>query len=103
MNAAVSTPVLNDAQQILASAVAHQVERMSMEEVQALVAKDQLELQSENAALKKRIEELEAENNRLAWNFSRSLFNEKDYENFDPSEYTVPVEEVLAAIDAIKE
>jgi cell division protein FtsB len=103
MNTNESVPVQCDVHQILASAVAHQVERMSKEEVQALVAKSQLELQDENAALKKRIEQLEAENSRLAWQFSRSLFNEKDYETFDPSQYTVPVEEVLAAIDAIKE
>jgi hypothetical protein len=103
MNAAVSTPILNDAQQILASALAHQVERMSKEEVQALVAKGQLELQNENAALKRRIEELEAENTRLAWNFSRSLFNEKDWENFDPSEYTVPMEEMLAEMEKLQD
>ncbi len=103
MTTAASMPLLSDAHQILATAVAHQVERMSKEEVQALVAKGQLELQNENAALKKRIEQLEAENTLLAWKFSRSLFNEKEYENFDPSQYSVPKEEVLAAIDALTE
>ena len=71
--------------------------------MQALVAKALLEVQNENAVLKLRIQELEEANTKLMWQWSRSLFNEKDYENFDPSEYTVPAAEVLAALDQIKE
>ena len=98
-----STVPLTNAGQAVVSAVARQIERMSKEEVQALVAKALLDLQTENAALKARIEELEKENTRLLWQWSRALFRESDYENFDPSEYTVPAEEVLAALEQIKD
>jgi hypothetical protein len=108
MNTLESAALQSDAQHILASAVAHQVERMSKDELQTLVANAHVELQNENAVLKERIKqleeknaELEAENLRLLYRISRSLFDEKDYENFDPSEYTVPVEEMLAEARAL--
>ena len=104
-------PTLNDAQQMLVSAVAHQIERMSKEEVQALVTKANVELQAENAALKKRIDELdeksaenaqmieklEADKVRLYYEIAHLSFDQEEFEkNFDPSEYTVPVEDMLA-------
>jgi hypothetical protein len=103
MNTLQTAPALNDAQQVLASAIAHHVETMTKDELQALTTRAHLELQSENAELKKRIKELEDDYNKLALQYSRSLFDEKDYENFDPSQFTVPAEELLAAIDQLKE
>jgi predicted nuclease with TOPRIM domain len=106
-----ATPISGAAQQILASAVAHQLERMSKEEVQAMVAKALLELQNENAALTKRIEQfetkaaedagviekLEADKVQLYYKIGRLSFDPEEWEKtFDPSEYTVPVEEMLA-------
>jgi predicted nuclease with TOPRIM domain len=98
------------AQNVLASAVAHQIERMSKEELQALVAKAHLELQNENAALKqrvaqleeeagakaKKIEKLEADKTKLHYKIARLEFDETEYDNFDPSEYTIPFEQTLA-------
>lgn len=95
MTTAASIPLLSDAHQILATAVAHQVERMSKEEVLALVAKGQVELQNENAALKKRVEQLEADKLKLLYEVERAQVTEKDFEGFDPSEYSVPVATML--------
>ena len=103
MNTSPSIPVVYDAQQVLAAAVAHRVEHMSQDELQALIAKAHGELKHENSTLHERIKDLEEEkaalesqNERLLYKLSRSLFDEKDYEGFDPSEYTVPWEEMLA-------
>ncbi len=110
MNTIDPTPIPNAAQNVLASAVAHQIERMSKEDLQALVAKAHLELQNEVAALKqriaqlegeaganaKKIEKLEADKTKLHYKIGRLEFDEKEYENFDPSEYTVPFEQTLA-------
>jgi predicted nuclease with TOPRIM domain len=94
-----------DAQQILATAVAHRIEHMTKEELQTLLAKAHVDLQNENAALQQRIKqleeekaELEAQYLRLAYKYSRSLFNEKDWENFDPSEYSGSAEELIAMV-----
>ena len=87
---------MNDAQQVFMAAVAHQIERMSKEELQALVAKVDVELQNENAALKKRVEQLEADKLKLLYEVACSKVTEKDFENFDPSKYTVPVEEMMS-------
>lgn len=107
----IPTPMLNDAQQILVSAVAHQIERMSKEEVQALVAKVHAELQAENDALKNRvsaldakamehaqlIEKLEADKLRLYYKIADLSFDREEFEkNFDPNDYIVPVEDMLA-------
>jgi predicted nuclease with TOPRIM domain len=103
MNTIESTPTQVAAQQTLVSAVAHHIEQMSKDELETLAAKALGDLQAENAALRKRIQQLEqdkakleADNERLLYKISRSLFDEKDYENFDTNDYSVPVEEMLA-------
>ena len=110
MNTMNAIPVPTDAHQILAAAVAHRIEHMSRDELQALVAKAHGDLQGENAALRQRVTQLEGENAkldahvlRLMYRISRSLFDEKDYENFDPSEYTVSMEELFAEVKRITE
>jgi len=110
MNTIPSAPLASDPQRILATAIAHRIEHMTKEELQALLAKTQVELQNENAALQARIKQmeeektqLEAQNLRLMYRISRSLFDEKDWENFDPSEYTFSVEDLMAEMDKIKE
>jgi hypothetical protein len=35
------------------------------------------------------------------YKLSRNLFIEKDYENFDPNDYTIPVEKMLAEADEL--
>src|SRR5437763_715589 len=106
MNSNPTIPIVSDAQQVLASAVARQIERLSKEEVQALVATADLALQKENAALRQRILELEAdlarlqhmqaEYQRTVYKLTRDFVTEKDWENFDPGEYTISAEELLA-------
>ena len=54
------------------------------------------QMEEELAQSQQCIVDLRAQYERLILRVSRSLFAEKDYENFDPSEYTVPVEEMLA-------
>src|SRR5438128_1257355 len=44
MNTSATSPISQEVQQVLVSAVAHQIERMSKEELQALVAKVHLDL-----------------------------------------------------------
>ena len=61
------------------------------------------QLEQELQATKQALHKVEEERNRLAWDLSRRLFNEKDWENFDPSEYTVSLDEILTAIDSVKE
>jgi len=97
-----------DPQQILATAVAHRIEHMTKDELQSLLAKAQVDLQNENVALQQRIKQLEEEKTqleaqylRLGYKYSRSQFNEKDWENFDPSEYSGSAAELLAMIDSI--
>ena len=108
MNTISSVPTAIDPQQILATAVAHRIEHMTKEEMQALMAKAHVDLQSENAALQQRVAQLEEEKvkldaqvERLMYRISRSLFNEKDWENFDPSDYSGSAEELLAQMDKI--
>jgi hypothetical protein len=103
MNAIESTPTQIAAQQTLVSAVVHHIEHMSKDELQTLAEKALGDLQAENAALQERVQQLErhkarleAENERLLYKISHSLFDETDYENFNPSDYSVPVEEMLA-------
>ena len=45
--------------------------------------------------MRERIEKLEAEKVRLYYKIARLEFNEKDWEDFDPSEYTVPFADML--------
>jgi predicted nuclease with TOPRIM domain len=105
------TQPVTDAYQVLASAVAHQVERMSKDEVQTLLAKAMAEIQKENAVLKTRIEQLEAkaveyaqtinkleaDKVRLYYKIAHLSFDPEEFERtFDPSEYTVPVEQMMA-------
>jgi predicted nuclease with TOPRIM domain len=101
------SPILpaSDPQQILATAVGHRIEHMTKDELQTLLAKAQVDLQNENAALQQRIKQLEEEKAqleaqylRLGYKYSRSLFHEKDWENFDPSEYSGSAEELLAMV-----
>lgn len=113
----ISSSFPGDVEKVIATAVAHQIERMTKEEVQALVEQARLDFQSENEALKRRIVQLEqdaadkerekqqlaAERDRLAWELSRRLFDEKEWDNFDPSQFHVTKQETLAAIDAVKE
>jgi predicted nuclease with TOPRIM domain len=61
------------------------------------------QLEAESLQQRQRIEQLEAEKVRLYWEISRLRFNEKDWENFDPSQYTGSKEEILAIIDSVKE
>ena len=104
------------AQRALASAVPHEIERMSKEEVQTLVRKATVELHDENAALKKRIEQLEAaeaeqrqsiekleaDKVRLFYQIGRLSFDPEEWERtFDPNEYTVSAAEMLAAVREI--
>src|ERR1043165_3934328 len=117
MNTIEPTPLPNNAQQVLATALAHRVERMSKEELEQLAAEAQLALQTEIADLRKRLQQAEqeaaqhrqtiekrdAEILRLQYQISRSFFSEKDWENFDPSEYTIPFEETLAELMKLKE
>jgi hypothetical protein len=97
MDTAMPAQPHNDAHQELVSAVARQVELMSKEEVQALLAKATVELQNENSALKKQIEKLEADKVRLYYQVGRLSFDPEEWEKtFDPRDYTVPAEEMLA-------
>ena len=92
-----------EAQQLLASAVARRIEHMSDDELRILLANADADLRAENASLRQRVRQLEAdaanllaENERLMYKISRSLFKPEDYENFDPREHTVPFQEMIA-------
>ena len=90
-----------DAQQRLASAVAHRIETMSKEEIQAVVERAEADALAENAVLRQRGKELEAEKLRLLYQISRRFFDPKDYEDFNPSEYGGSAEELLSLIEAL--
>jgi hypothetical protein len=99
-----------DVQQILIAAIAHQIEHMSKEDLQAVINKALLELQGENARLKERVweleevaarnaqlvEKLEAEKTKLHYKIARLEFDPEEWENFDFSECTIPFEQSLA-------
>jgi hypothetical protein len=110
MNTAPSTPPTSDAQQFLFSAIARQIAAMSKEEVQALVTKAQVELEKENAALKERVAKLEAEGTErekyikmLCRYIGKLEVDPEDWENFDPSECTIPMEQTLADAEKLLE
>ena len=77
MNMIESTSAPNAAYQVLATAVALQVERMSQEELQALVEKAGADLRAENKSLRDRIAQLEKENTRLLHTIGRLEFGEE--------------------------
>lgn len=109
MNTFQSTPI--EAQSVLAAAVAHQIERMSKEEVQALVNRAPIELEKEIAALKERVVALEAkaaereEYIRMLCRYigKLELDPEELERTFDPSEYTIPIEQTFAEIEKLLE
>lgn len=53
--------------------------------------------------LQQQIEDLKAEKERLYYQIGRLTFDEKEWENFDPAEYTVSLEEILEVVNEFKE
>jgi hypothetical protein len=61
------------------------------------------QLDNQMLQLHQQIEGLKAEKERLYYQIGRLAFDEKEWENFDPSEYTVSLEEILEVVNEIKE
>lgn len=109
MNTIPTTPNPIEAQNVLAAAVAHQIERMSKEEVQALVNK--APNLKEIAALKERIAALEAKAaereeyiKMLCRYIGKLEIQPEEWEkNFDPSQCTIPMEQTLAEAEKLLE